>query len=98
MAGLEPLYTCNRDRIICADDAVVFLVHWVLTTAGYRCIGSGNQARSSDERSELLPSDWNSNNEVYTLRYKHTDTDTPYMLICIPIEGDLLVNFVSPST
>ncbi|KAK7916309.1 hypothetical protein WMY93_012070 [Mugilogobius chulae] len=60
MAGLEVLFTCFKDGITCANDAVVCFVHWELIKGGYRCIGSGDEARSGDKKSELLPADWNS--------------------------------------
>lgn len=97
MAGLEVLYTCFVDSITCAQDAVVGFVHWELIKGGYRCIGSGDEARSSDKKSELLPSDWSSNKELYTLRYKPTDSDTLYMLKGIPIDAALLFNFMNTS-
>lgn len=97
MAGLEVLYTCFRDSITCAHDAVVCFVHWELIKGGYRCIGSGDETRSSDKKSELLPSDWSSNKELYTLRYKPTDGDTLFMLKGIPIDAALLFNFMNTS-
>ncbi|XP_072307849.1 proteasome inhibitor PI31 subunit [Eucyclogobius newberryi] len=97
MAGLEVLYACFGDGITCANDAVVCFVHWELIRGGYRCIGSGDEARSSDKKSELLPSDWSSNKELYTLRYKPTGADTLYMLKGIPIDSALLFNFMNTS-
>uniref|UniRef100_A0AAV2M4H4 Proteasome inhibitor PI31 subunit n=1 Tax=Knipowitschia caucasica TaxID=637954 RepID=A0AAV2M4H4_KNICA len=94
MAGLEVLYACFMDGINCGNDAVVCFVHWELIKGGYRCIGSGDEARSSDKKSELLPADWSSNKELYTLRYKPTDADTLYMLKGIPIDSALLFNFM----
>lgn len=97
MAGLEVLYTCFQDSITCAHDAVVCFVHWELIKAGYRCIGSGDEARSSDKKSELLPADWSSNKELYTLRYKPKDSDTLFTLKGIPIDAALLFNFMNMS-
>lgn len=98
MAGLEVLYTCFLDSITCSQDAVVSFVHWELVKAGYKCIGSGDEPRSSDKKSELLPVDWSGNKEVYTLRYKPSDGDTLFLLKGIPVDSALLFNFMNTGT
>lgn len=91
------LYHCFQDSISCAHDAVVCFVHWELITAGYRCLGSGDEAQSSDKKSELLPADWSVVKEPYTLRYKPTDGDTLFTLKGIPIDASILFNFMNMS-
>ncbi|XP_037535629.1 proteasome inhibitor PI31 subunit [Nematolebias whitei] len=98
MAGLEVLYTCVADSISCPQDAVVCFVHWEMIKNEYRCIGSGDEPRSSDKKSELLPADWNSNKELYSLRYKAKDTDTPVLLKAIAVDSALIFNLMDSST
>uniref|UniRef100_A0A1A8SK66 Proteasome inhibitor PI31 subunit n=1 Tax=Nothobranchius rachovii TaxID=451742 RepID=A0A1A8SK66_9TELE len=98
MAGLEVLYTCVAGSISCPHDAVVCFVHWEMIKNGYRCIGSGDDPRSSDKKSELLPADWNSNKELYSLRYKANSTDTQMLLKAITVDSALIFNLMNLST
>ncbi|TMS19240.1 proteasome inhibitor PI31 subunit [Larimichthys crocea] len=98
MAGLEVLYTCVSDGITCPQDAVVCFVHWDVIKSGYRCVGCGDEPRSSDKKSELLPADWSSNKELYSLRYKAKDGDTQFMLKAIVVDSTLIFNLMNSST
>uniref|UniRef100_A0A3P9PNN1 Proteasome inhibitor PI31 subunit n=1 Tax=Poecilia reticulata TaxID=8081 RepID=A0A3P9PNN1_POERE len=98
MAGLEALYTCVADRIECPQDAVVCFVHWEMIKNGYRCIGSGDEPSSRDKKSELLPADWSSNKELYSLRYKSGDTDTVMVLKAIAVDSTLIFNLMNSGT
>ncbi|XP_030277319.1 proteasome inhibitor PI31 subunit [Sparus aurata] len=98
MAGLEVLYTCVSGGISCPQDAVVCFVHWDLIKSGYRCIGSGDEPRSSDKKSELLPADWSSNKELYSLRYKTKDGDFQFLLKAIVVDSTLIFNLMNSSS
>ncbi|XP_028285045.1 proteasome inhibitor PI31 subunit [Parambassis ranga] len=98
MAGLEVLYTCVAGGITCPQDAVVCFVHWEMIKNGYRCIGSGDEPRSSEKKSELLPADWSSNKELYTLRYKASDTDAHMLLKAITVDSTLIFNLMNLSS
>ncbi|KAK2915531.1 proteasome inhibitor PI31 subunit [Channa argus] len=98
MAGLEVLYTCVAGSISCPQDAVVCFVHWEMIKNGYRCVGCGDEARNSDKKSELLPSDWSSNKELYTLRYKASDSDTQLLLKAIAVDSTLIFNLMNSKT
>ncbi|XP_041836540.1 proteasome inhibitor PI31 subunit [Melanotaenia boesemani] len=98
MAGLEVLYTCVAGNISCPQDAVVCFVHWEMIKNGYRCIGSGDEPRISDKKSELLPADWSSNKELYSLRYKAKDKDTQILLKAITVDSALIFNLMNAST
>lgn len=92
------LYTCVGGSISCPQDAVVCFVHWEMIKSGYRCIGSGDEPRSSDKKSELLPADWSSNKELYSLRYKAKDSDTQLLLKAIAVDSTLIFNLMTPGT
>ncbi|KAM4741285.1 proteasome inhibitor PI31 subunit [Anableps anableps] len=98
MAGLEVLYTCVADKIDCPQDAVVCFVHWEMIKNGYQCIGSGDEPSSSDKKSELLPADWSNNKELYSLRYKTSDTDAQVVLKAITVDSTLIFNLMNSST
>ncbi len=52
------------------------------------------QPRSSDKKSELLPADWSSNKELYSLRYQAKDGDTRLLLKAIVVDSTLIFNLM----
>lgn len=92
------LYSCVGGSISCPQDAVVCFVHWEMIKSGYRCIGSGDEPRSSDKKSELLPADWSGNKELYSLRYKTKDGDTQLLLKAIAVDSTLIFNLMNSGT
>ncbi|XP_037108518.1 proteasome inhibitor PI31 subunit [Syngnathus acus] len=98
MAGLELLYSCCGDAISCPQDAVVCFVHWEVVKSGYKCLGSGDEALSSDKKSELLPSGWSSNKEIYTLRYASEPGDAQLLLKALVVDSALVFNLMNRST
>ncbi|XP_026205247.1 proteasome inhibitor PI31 subunit [Anabas testudineus] len=98
MAGLEVLYTLVSGSISCPQDAVVCFVHWEMIKSGYRCIGSGDEPRSSDKKSELLPADWSINKELYSLRYRANDSDSQLLLKAIVVDSTLIFNLMNSGT
>uniref|UniRef100_G3N417 Proteasome inhibitor PI31 subunit n=2 Tax=Gasterosteus aculeatus aculeatus TaxID=481459 RepID=G3N417_GASAC len=98
MAGLEVLYTCVGRSVTCPQDAVVCFVHWEMIKRGFRCIGSGDEPLSSDQKSELLPADWSSNKELYSLRYTTKDGDSQLLLKAIAVDSTLIFNLLNSVT
>ncbi|XP_061544324.1 proteasome inhibitor PI31 subunit [Phycodurus eques] len=98
MAGLELLYSCCGDSISCPQDAVVCFVHWEVVKSGYKCLGSGDETRSSDKKSELLPSDWSSNKAEYALRYASEHGDAQLLLKALLVDSALVFNLMNRST
>uniref|UniRef100_A0A8C7ZKR4 Proteasome inhibitor PI31 subunit n=1 Tax=Oryzias sinensis TaxID=183150 RepID=A0A8C7ZKR4_9TELE len=96
MAGLEVLYTCVAGSLTCPQDALVCFVHWEMIKGGYRCIGSGDEPRSGDRKSELLPADWSSNKELYSLRYE--GADAKMLLKAVPVDSAVIFNLMNCST
>uniref|UniRef100_A0A8C7ZP03 Proteasome inhibitor PI31 subunit n=1 Tax=Oryzias sinensis TaxID=183150 RepID=A0A8C7ZP03_9TELE len=92
MAGLEVLYTCVAGSLTCPQDALVCFVHWEMIKGGYRCIGSGDEPRSGDRKSELLPADWSSNKELYSLRYE--GADAKMLLKAVPVDSAVIFNLM----
>ncbi|XP_061903628.1 proteasome inhibitor PI31 subunit isoform X1 [Entelurus aequoreus] len=98
MAGLELLYSCCGENISCPQDAIVCLVHWEVIKSGYKCVGSGDEPRSSDKKSELLPSDWSSNKVEYTLRYTSDLGDVQLLLKALLVDSALVFNLMNRCT
>ncbi|XP_037304306.1 proteasome inhibitor PI31 subunit [Pungitius pungitius] len=98
MAGLEVLYTCVGRSVTCPQDAVVCFVHWEMIKRGFRCIGSGDEPLSTDQKSELLPADWSSNKELYSLRYTSKDGDSQLLLKAIAVDSTLIFNLLNSVT
>ncbi|XP_019900072.1 proteasome inhibitor PI31 subunit isoform X1 [Esox lucius] len=98
MAGLELLYSCVAGSICCPQDAVVCFVHWEIIKRGYKCLGSGDEIRNGDKKSELLPTGWNSSKELYTLRYKSNDDKSDVLVKAITVDSSLIFNLMDSST
>ncbi|XP_058486739.1 proteasome inhibitor PI31 subunit [Solea solea] len=98
MAGLEVLFTCVSDNIRSAHDAVVCFVHWEMIKSGYRCVGSGDTPSGSDKKSEMLPRDWSSNREIYSLRYQANDSSAQLLLKAMVVDSSLIFNLMNLST
>ncbi|XP_054639643.1 proteasome inhibitor PI31 subunit isoform X1 [Dunckerocampus dactyliophorus] len=98
MAGLELLYSCCGGNISCPQDAIVCLVHWEIIKSGYKCVGSGDEPRGSDKKSELLPSDWSSSKVEYTLRYTSEVGDVQLLLKALLVDSALIFNLMNRGT
>lgn len=71
----------------------MLLVHYLLVKSGKRCVGIGEEWTKAPQSTELLPSDWNANQAVYTIRY--TQGAERYLLKVVRADGFLLVNVVN---
>ncbi|KAM6248371.1 proteasome inhibitor PI31 subunit [Porphyrio hochstetteri] len=98
MAGLETLYAWARAAISRPQDALICGVHWQLVGYGYRCLGAGDEPGPDERKSELLPTGWEANKEVYTLRYKSTDDAHELLLKAIMVEDSMILNVMDRSS
>ncbi|KAF6089050.1 proteasome inhibitor subunit 1 [Phyllostomus discolor] len=92
MAGLEVLFASVAPTITCAQDALICFLHWEVVTHGYCGLGVGDQPGSSDKKSELLPAEWNSNKDLYTLRYQSKDGSRRLLVKAITVENSMIIN------
>lgn len=73
--------------IVLCSEAKIFLFSTLLSS----------QPGPSDKKSELLPATWNSNKELYVLRYESKDGAKKLLLKAIPVENGMIINvLVSP--
>ncbi|KAJ7332182.1 hypothetical protein JRQ81_014362 [Phrynocephalus forsythii] len=98
MAGLELLYHSVAPGITCAQDALLCYLHWKLITHGYRCLGVGDQPSSNERKSEMLPSGWNADKELYTLRYRLKDDSRDLLVKGIMMDGSIIFNIMDPKS
>ncbi|XP_067904749.1 proteasome inhibitor PI31 subunit [Heterodontus francisci] len=95
MAGLELLYHSVARDLASPQDALICFIHWELVRAGFKCLGVGDQALTDERKKELLPTGWNVNQELYTLRY-HSDNDQKELLLkAITVDSSLIVNVMN---
>ncbi|KAG9335104.1 hypothetical protein JZ751_005667 [Albula glossodonta] len=98
MAGLELLYSTVLSKITCPQDVVVCFVHWELVRRGHKCLGTGDQPQQNDKKSELLPSGWNDNRELYTIRYQSKNDKSFLLLKAITVDSTLIFNLMDSAT
>ena len=73
--------------IVLCSEAKIFLFSTLLSS----------QPGPSDKKSELLPATWNSNKELYVLRYESKDGAKKLLLKAVPVENGMIINvLVSP--
>ncbi|XP_021544636.1 proteasome inhibitor PI31 subunit isoform X1 [Neomonachus schauinslandi] len=92
MAGLEVLYASAAPAITCAQDAFICFLHWEVVTHGYYALGVGDQPGPSDKKSELLPAEWNSNKDLYVLRYESKDGSRKLLVKAVTVENSMIIN------
>ncbi|XP_076869925.1 proteasome inhibitor PI31 subunit [Brachyhypopomus gauderio] len=98
MAGLELLYNCVSNSITSPQDVVVCFVHWEIVKNGFKCLGTGDEPQDGEKKSELLPTTWNANKELYTLRYRSNDDTYNLLLKAITVDSTLIFNLMDPAT
>uniref|UniRef100_A0A8C6HCW1 Proteasome inhibitor PI31 subunit n=1 Tax=Mus spicilegus TaxID=10103 RepID=A0A8C6HCW1_MUSSI len=98
MAGLEVLFASAAPSMSCPQDALVCFLHWEVVTNGYYALGTGDQPGPSDKKSELLPAKWNSNKELYALRYESKDGARKLLLKAVSVENGMIINVLELGT
>ncbi|GAB1287031.1 Proteasome inhibitor PI31 subunit [Apodemus speciosus] len=82
----------------CPQDALVCFLHWEVVTNGYYGLGTGDQPGPNDKKSELLPAGWNSNKELYALRYESKDGARKLLLKAVSVENGMIINVLEHGT
>ncbi|XP_063070870.1 proteasome inhibitor PI31 subunit [Engraulis encrasicolus] len=98
MAGLEVLFSTVSSTIIRPQDVVVCFVHWELVQNGYKCLGTGDEPRDGEKKSELLPATWNGNQDLYSLRYRSNDDKSTLLVKAIIVDSTLIFNVMDSTT
>lgn len=78
--GLELLYSLVKDQLQSKQDCVVAAIHCLLVNENLQCVGIGEEFSDGDTKTELLPKNWNQNQEVYTLRYTSKDGKNKFLI------------------
>ncbi|CAN2389912.1 Proteasome inhibitor PI31 subunit [Pristimantis euphronides] len=88
--GLELLYELVSAEITEPQEPLVCFIHWELICRGLRCLGTSEQVGALAKDTERLPHGWADNKELYTLLYKHQESQI--LLKALTVDGALLVN------
>ncbi|GFN85118.1 proteasome inhibitor pi31 subunit [Plakobranchus ocellatus] len=98
LLGFELLFLSVREQIQSNDDAAMAAVHWNLIFNGLKCCGAGdtwpNAQSESHHGSEALPSGWNHDSSIYTLRYVDPSSNRTYLMKALTMDGSLILNLV----
>ncbi|XP_022235256.1 proteasome inhibitor PI31 subunit-like [Limulus polyphemus] len=95
LPGLEILHHQVSSSLTSKEDALVSVIHWMLISGGMKCLGIGDEWPSDEgSASELLPPNWNSNQEAYLLRYKNKSGVGSFLLKVVKVGPSILVNVV----
>ncbi|XP_013183925.1 proteasome inhibitor PI31 subunit [Amyelois transitella] len=91
--GWDLTYKTVEKDIKKKSDVLVTFIHWNLTKRGFRTIGIGDERTltGDEDKSELLPTGWN-DNENYTLRY--VLDGKLYILHGLNTDGNLIINLM----
>ncbi|XP_072100426.1 proteasome inhibitor PI31 subunit isoform X2 [Mobula birostris] len=95
MAGLELLYHSVARDLVSSRDALVCFVHWEIIRAGFKCLGTGDQASADDKKKELLPMGWNATQELYALRYRSDNDQKELLLKAVSVDTSLIINVMN---
>ncbi|KAK7450089.1 hypothetical protein BaRGS_00039979 [Batillaria attramentaria] len=91
LPGFELLFSSIQPQLRSPQDAVVSAVHWGVISAGFKCIGAGENPPRG-QGTETLPNGWNSG-DIYDLHYEESKTHRAYTLKIIPVDGSLMIHF-----
>lgn len=93
--GLELLFNLekSRNRLQSKQDCVVAVIHCLLINENLQCVGAGDEWPDIDSAAtELLPDNWNSNQDVYSLRYCSKDKQSRILLKAVRMEHILMID------
>lgn len=71
--GLELLFNLEKQNLKSKEDCIVAVCHCLLINDNFQCAGVGDVWPETFSTTELLPSSWNANPHVYSLRYISKD-------------------------
>uniref|UniRef100_A0A8C2GJ62 Proteasome inhibitor PI31 subunit n=1 Tax=Cyprinus carpio TaxID=7962 RepID=A0A8C2GJ62_CYPCA len=98
MAGLELLFNCVSNSLTCSQDALICFVHWEIVKSGYKCLGTGDEPKDGEKKSELLPPGWNESKDLYALRYRSSDDKSNLLLKAFTVDSTLIFNLMDSKT
>lgn len=92
--GLELLYNLERNNLKSKEDCIVAVCHCLLINDNFECVGAGDEWSETRTKTELLPSSWNANQNVYSLRYISKDQNSRILLKITKMEHILQIDVV----
>ncbi|XP_067124532.1 proteasome inhibitor PI31 subunit-like isoform X2 [Centruroides vittatus] len=95
--GLEICFSTVKDTLRSKTDALVTFIHWEIISGGKKCVGLDEKWPDSKEQgSELLPANWNQNQEIYTIRYISENSER-FLLKIVKSDQFILISVINVS-
>jgi len=77
------------------EDAIVLLLHLSLKRLQFRCVGTSESSRDESVTGAFAPEGWNKSEDAYVLTYKHPKSSMHFVLKCLKMGGNLLINGIA---
>ncbi|XP_023230793.1 proteasome inhibitor PI31 subunit-like [Centruroides sculpturatus] len=95
--GLEICFSTVKDTLRSKTDALVAFIHWEIISGGKKCVGLDEKWPDTKEQgSELLPANWNQNQEIYTIRYISENSER-FLLKIVKSDQFILISVINVS-
>lgn len=75
------------------NEAISLVLHLIMLSQGFRCVGTSE--KSIIKEGEVLPQGWNQSDDVYSFKYKHKQSSMTFVLKCLVLGNNLLVNGIA---
>lgn len=93
MVGFELFFATIGSQLRSKNDLLVSVLHFSLIQKEYHCLGIGeNFENESENGSELLPNNWNEDQENYVLRYYNIINKSKLLVKCVKVSDVLIVS------
>jgi proteasome inhibitor subunit 1 (PI31) len=85
-----------KQQLTTPNEAVCFLLHALMIRHGFRLVGTDEQEQPQEQENQyILPTGWNRSKDVFTFKYKHSQSGMMFVLKCMTLGGSLLISAVS---
>lgn len=99
MKGFEIFFESIKSQLGSKLDVITSVIHFMLVNDDFVCLGVGEEITESDKNnggSELLPTNWNQNQSVYSLKYHSVKPDKLNLLLKGVVAGDRFIISLLP--
>lgn len=78
------------------QDAIVALLHTIMTTLAFRFVAIDDTSSASTFDNNILPENWNGNGPgIYVLRYNHAQSNLEYVIKTMKMAGHTIINAIA---
>lgn len=83
----------SKEKLNNTHEGLVLFIHFIMLGQGFRLVGLSEKDQLQDFKE--LPKEWNKSQDVYTLKYKHTQSSLTFLIKCVPISSNLIITSVA---